>query len=249
MLSFMNIGDLGGGKGIRMNDVWGWTDPETKREYALAGRTNGTSFVDVTNPENPMYLGDLPMTEGANAAAWRDVKVFQNHAYIVADGAGQHGMQVFDLTRLRGLTEPQMFTEDAHYGEIGSAHNIVINEATGFAYTVGNSSGGETCGGALHMIDINEPKNPKFVGCFNDPATGNQGSGATHDAQCVIYAGPDAEHTGKEICVGSNGTAISVADVTNKENPVAISQGTYQNSAYVHQGWFTEDHRYFYQND
>jgi choice-of-anchor B domain-containing protein len=90
---------------------------------------------------------------------------------------------------------------------------------------------------------------PTFLGCFNDPQTGNNGSGATHDAQCVIYEGPDSEHSGKEICVGSNGSAISVADVTDKANPIAISQGTYPNSAYVHQGWFTEDHRYFYQND
>ena len=249
MLSFMNIGDLGGGKDIRMNDVWGWTDPETKREYALAGRTNGTSFVDVTNPENPMYLGDLPMTEGANAAAWRDVKVFQNHAYIVADGAGQHGMQVFDLTRLRGLTEPQMFTEDAHYGEIGSAHNIVINEATGFAYAVGVNSGGETCGGGLHMIDINTPKSPKFAGCFGHEGTGRAGTGYSHDAQCIIYAGPDTEHGGKEICFGGNETAVSISDVTDKSNPIALSTAEYPNAGYTHQGWITDNHEFFYVND
>jgi len=249
MLSFMNIGDLGGGKGIKMNDVWGWTDPDTKREYALAGRTNGTSFIDVTNPENPIYLGDLPMTEGSQAAAWRDMKVFMNHVYIVADGAGQHGMQVFDLTQLRDVTEPQMFTETAHYGEIGSAHNIVINEGTGFAYAVGVNSGGETCGGGLHMIDINSPAEPTFAGCFGHEGTGRAGTGYSHDAQCIIYAGPDTEHGGKEICFGGNETAVSISDVSDKSNPIALSTAEYPNAGYTHQGWITENHEFFYVND
>ena len=250
LVSFIPLKDLRMNRGVRFNDVWGWTEEETGKEYGIIGHMEAAVFIDVSDQQHPVVLGELPRTPGSPGSTWRDMKVFKDHAFIVADGAGQHGMQVFDLHRLREWSGTfEIYEPDLLYTNIASAHNIVINEATGFAYTVGNSSGGETCGGALHMIDINEPKNPKFVGCFNDPATGNQGSGATHDAQCVIYAGPDAEHTGKEICVGSNGTAISVADVTNKENPVAISQGTYPNSAYVHQGWFTEDHRYFYQND
>lgn len=249
LLSFVSIGDLGGGKGIKMNDVWGWTDPESGREYALAGRTNGTSFIDVTNAENPIYLGDLPMTEGANAATWRDIKVFKNHAYVVSDGAGQHGMQVFDLTQLRTVTSPQMFTETALYGEIGSAHNIVINEATGYAYAVGVNSGGETCGGGLHMIDINKPASPTFAGCFGHEGTGRAGTGYSHDAQCIIYAGPDTEHGGKEICFGGNETAVSISDVTDKSNPLALSVAEYPNAGYTHQGWITDNHEFFYVND
>ena len=249
LLSFVSLGDLGGGKGIRMNDVWGWTDPETGREYAIAGRTNGTSFVDVTDAENPRYLGDLPMTEGANAAAWRDMKVFNNFVFIVADGSGQHGMQVFDLTHLRDVTDPQTFAPDAFYGEIGSAHNIVINEDTGYAYAVGVNSGGETCGGGLHMIDINDPLNPTFRGCFGHEGTGRAGTGYSHDAQCVTYSGPDTEHAGKEICFGGNETAVSIADVTDKDNPIALSTAEYPNAGYTHQGWLTDDQEFFYVND
>ncbi len=249
LLSFVSLGDLGGGKSIHMNDVWGWTDPETGREYALAGRTNGTAFVDVTDAENPRYLGDLPMTEGANAAAWRDIKVFNNHAFIVADGSGQHGMQIFDLTQLRDVSEAQTFEATAHYGDFGSAHNIVINEASGFAYAVGVNSGGETCGGGLHMIDINNPTEPTFKGCFGHEGTGRSGTGYSHDAQCFIYAGPDTDHSGKEICFGGNETAVSISDVTDKDNPIALSVAEYPNAGYTHQGWITDDHEYFYVND
>ena len=250
MLSFLSVADIGGPRGVRLNDVWGWTDPETDREYALVGRMDGTSFVDITDPVNPKFLGDLPKPDSANPNVWRDIKVYKNHAYIVADGSGPHGMQVFDLTRLRNVRNaPQKFTMDAHYRNINSAHNIVINEETGYAYSVGSSSGGETCGGGLHMIDIRDPKNPKFAGCFADPQTGRASTGYSHDAQCVTYAGPDSTYRGREICMGSNETALSIADVTDKANPKALSRASYPNVGYSHQGWLTPDHQYFYMND
>ena len=252
LLSFMPIHELGGERGVRLNDIWGWTDPETDVEYALVGRVDGTAFVDIRDPNNPIYVGSLPLTEGANPNSWRDVKVYKNHAFIVADGAGQHGMQVFDLSQLRDVSHdamPVTFSESAHYDKIASAHNIVINENTGFAYTVGNSSGGETCGGGLHIINIQEPLQPTFAGCFADAETGRASTGYTHDAQCVTYNGPDAEHQGKEICFGANETALSIADVSDKENTIALSRASYPNVGYSHQGWLTEDHKYFYMND
>ena len=250
LLSFLPIEEIGGDRGVRMNDIWGWTDPKTGKEYALVGRINGTSFVDVSDPQNPVYVANLPMTEGSRANAWRDIKVYKNHAYVVADNAGEHGIQVVDLTKLRDFEgSPMMLEEDTIYDKVHSVHNIVINEDTGFAYAVGSSGGGQTCGGGLHMVNIQDPKNPSFAGCFADPSTGRSGTGYTHDAQCVTYEGPDKEYQGEEICIGANETAISIANVSDKENPRALSTASYPDYAYVHQGWFTEDQRYFFQND
>ncbi|MCY4171025.1 MAG: choice-of-anchor B family protein [Bacteroidetes bacterium] len=250
LLSYMTVEDLGGASGINTNDLWGWVDPETNREYAIVGRTNGTSFVDITDPANPTLIGDLPLTEGASPSSWRDIKVYANHAYIVADNAGPHGMQVFDLTRLRDTSDaPTLFTHDAHYDGVASAHNVVINEDTGFAYIVGSGDGGETCGGGLHMVNIQDPVAPEFVGCFADITTGRRGTGYSHDAQCVIYEGPDNDYQGQEICFNSNETALSISDVTDKSNPIAVSVAEYPNVAYTHQGWLTEDFQYFYMND
>ncbi len=249
LLSFVPWGELGAGRGARLNDVWGWTDAETGREYALVGRMDGTAFVDVTDPYNPRYLGNLAMTEGSRANSWRDMKVFRDYMFVVADGAGQHGMQIFDLTQLRDVTEPQEFEATAMYDGIASSHNIAINEETGFAYLVGSSDGGETCGGGSHMVDINDPLNPVFAGCFAHPNTGRRNTGNSHDTQCVIYHGPDEDYAGREICVNSNETALSIADVTDKDDPIAVAAADYPNVAYAHQGWLTEDHRYFYSND
>ena len=251
LLSFMTIADLGGEDDDALNDIWGWTDPETGVEYALVGRTNGTSFVDISNPSAPVLIGDLPLTDGAYPNSWRDIKVYKDHAYVVADNSGPHGMQVFDLTQLRDVTEPPVTFEEASiYRGVGSAHNVIINEATGFAFIVGFGGGGEeNCGSGLHIVNIQDPANPEFAGCFIDTETGRGRPGATHDAQCVTYHGPDAEHAGKEICLSSNANALSIADVTDKENPIALASVSYPGVRYAHQGWLTEDHAYFYLND
>ncbi len=249
LVSFLPMNLIGGKPGITLNDMWGWYDEDTGNEYAIVGRSDGASFIDVTDPSNPVYVGDLPMTEGARISVWRDIKVYKNHAYIVSDGAGEHGMQVFDLTRLRGLTEPQVFEPDFLYTGIASSHNIVMNEETGFAYAVGSSGGGETCGGGLHMIDVRSPKEPTFAGCFTDGVTGRRGTGYSHDAQCVTYIGPDPDYQGREICIGSNETALSFSDVTDKDNPISISTVTYPNVAYTHQGWLSADQSLFFSND
>ncbi|WP_420636111.1 choice-of-anchor B family protein [Candidatus Palauibacter sp.] len=251
VLSFLPLDEIGGtDRGIETNDVWGWTDPQTGREYAIAGRTDGTAFIDISDPAAPVYLGNLPKTPGSLTQSWRDIKVYADHAFVVADNAGRHGMQVFDLTRLRDVRNaPVEFDPDVVYEGIASAHNIVINEETATAYSVGSSGGGETCGGGLHMIDISDPKAPSFVGCHAQQGTGQGRTGYTHDAQCVNYHGPDADHVGKEICFGSNETAVVIADVTDRDNPATLATADYPAAAYTHQGWLTEDQRYFYQND
>ena len=221
--------------GVAGNDIWGWADPVSGNEYALMGMNTGTAFVDVTDPENPVHLGRLP--SHTVASAWRDIKVYQDYAYIVADNAGDHGMQVFDLTRLRGLVGSQIFNADMRYGDFGNAHNLVINESTGFAYAVGTN----TCGGGLHIIDITTPINPQFAGCYS--------SSDTHDSQCVIYNGPDVDHLGQEICISSNENHVEIVDVTIKFSPVAIAAQTYPDIGFTHQGWLTEDHRYFFLGD
>ncbi|MBW3553198.1 MAG: choice-of-anchor B family protein, partial [Gemmatimonadetes bacterium] len=245
LLSFVPTSMLrapGHARGVRTNDNWGWTDRETGREYALVGRNDGTSFVDITDPSNPVLVGDLPKTpETPRSQLWRDIKVYRDHAFIVADGAGEHGMQVFDLTRLRHVSEPPaLFEPDVLYrGEgrnvIGSSHNIAINEETGFAYLIDRRCAG------LHMVDIREPTKPKFAGCA-DP-------GPTHDVQCIIYRGPDARYRGREICLRSAADDFIISDVTDRSDPVEVATVSHPNPAYLHQGWVTEDHRYFFMDD
>ena len=240
LLSFMPLADVGGDRSnSAANDIWGWTS-STGKEYAILGRVFGTSFVDISDPQNPVYLGELP-THGAFGSSWRDIKTYNDHAFIVSE-ASQSGMQVFDLTQLKSVTNPPVtFSETTHYNQNSSAHNIVINEDSGYAYLVG-AARKNSCSGGLHMIDISNPASPSFAGCFST-------DGYTHDAQCVNYTGPDADHQGKEICLNSNEDTITIVDVSNKSNPVQLSRTGYTGSAYTHQGWLTEDQVYFLLDD
>ena len=286
LLSVLPIEALGGTAETDLNDVWGWTDPQTGTEYALVGRTDGTAFVDVSSPTEPVYVGELP--SHTTASAWRDVKVYDDHAFVVSEAPG-HGMQVFDLTRLRDVgadERPKMFDATAHYdgGEsvrLETAHNVAVNTDTGFAYIVGGDASGAapTCGGGLHMVNVQSPATPTFAGCVPDVATDANGSGRsarfsgpssaarlgpnarqsgsarakdagyTHDAQCVTYRGPDPEHRGDEICINANETVVNIADVTDKDAPVTIAEADYPDVGYVHQAWLTDDHRYLYVDD
>ena len=233
LLAFMPLASIGGGSG---NDVWGWTDSGSGREFALMGLSNGTSFVEITNPLAPIYLGRLP-THTSNSS-WRDIKVYNNHAFVGSEASG-HGMQVFDLTNLLNVTTPPViFSETAHYNGFGNSHNIVINEGSGFAYAVGTN----TCSGGLHMVNIQNPASPTNAGCFSS-------DGYTHDAQCVNYTGPDPDHQGQEVCFNSNEDTLTLANVTNKASPTLIVKKGYTQSGYTHQGWLTDDQKYFLLDD
>jgi choice-of-anchor B domain-containing protein len=216
-----------------VSDVWGWTDPETGREYALVTLDTGTSFVDVTNPEVPTVVGYLPGR--GDATAERDVKVHANHALVVAE-AFDAGIQVLDLTRLRDVTAPPVtLAETAHYVAEGLSwsRNIAVDAASGFAYVAGSN----TCAGGLHAVDVSNPAQPAFAGCVGQ-------DGFIQDAQCSSYAGPDAEHQGRQVCFAFAEDTLTILDVTDKSAPQVLARESYPGVGYTFQGWTTEDQLY-----
>ena len=136
---------------------------------------------------------------------------------------------MFDLRQLRNRKpkasgEVSILEETTHYDQFGSSHNIVINEDTGYLYSVGTY----TCTGGLHIVDISDPVNPQFVTCYKD-------DGFVHDAQCVVYNGPDTDYHGREICFCYSETTMTIVDVEDKDNMKMISRVVYDNLYYTHQ--------------
>lgn len=265
LMSFLPLASLGGttnsgtGTVASLATTWGWADPATGREYAIVGRSDGTAFVDVTDPLNPVYLGLLPRpatqtNTPANAVSvslWKELKVLNNHVFVVSEATG-HGMQTFDLARLRGVTTPQTFTETGRYTGFGRAHNVLVSEASNTAIGTGMSADGTTrqagCGQGLEFVDVSNPASPVFAGCYNGPVV-NGSRGYTHDAQCVAYHGPDTRYTGREICLMADEKVIHIVDVTQKSSVQLLGSITYPNVSYAHQGWLSEDQRYFFFDD
>ncbi len=235
LMDVESLQDLGGG--ANGNDCWGWMDSETGREIAIYGRSTGASFIDVTDATDMKYFANLPTA--TDPSLWRDIKVYNGYAFIVSE-AGGHGLQVVDLNALLNLPtdEVTQIQPDATYAGFGNAHNIMINEETGFAYAIGTN----TFSGGMHILDIQDPLNPTLVGAYE--------GAYSHDVHPILYQGPDADYAGKEIVVCFNGNSgISIVDVEDKSDTQLISQLSYAESGYTHQGWVGENHRYCYFND
>lgn len=161
-------------------------------------------------------------------------------AYIVAD-VEDHGIQILDMKRLlnndpktpKNLTKSDLVS---HYTGFRNCHSIIANEKSNTVYcglTLSNN-----CEGRLALVDVSDPSKPKGLGYIKTDRR-------VHDAQCVIYDGPDKKHKGREICVDYDEKQITVVDMTNKTNAVLISQTSYKGVSYTHQGWWTDSTQCF----
>ncbi len=228
--SWMTMSDLGFG-GANGNDCWGYTSP-SGREYALMLTTQGTAVVEVSNPTLPDLVGTI---SGPNST-WRDIKVYGSRAYAVSEGGS--GIQVIDLSNVDAGV---VTLENTVTGPGTSAtHNIALDEVSGFLYRTGGGSEG------LRIYSLANPSAPQYVGSWSQRYV--------HDAQVVTYtSGPFAGRELAYCCGGLNGgqtdTGLTIVDVTNKSNPVVLSQVSYPARAYSHQGWLSNDRTRFYLGD
>ena len=240
-----------------LSDIWGWTDRASGDEYVLFGKTNGTAIYRITDPTDPVYVGELPNT-GAQLI-WHDIKIDDDFAYVVSESPG-HGVKVYDLRQLRQLGAapitpfPLPFTST--YAVDGTAHNVVVDTDSDTLYLVGSGqvlgmggactlNGEPTDNAGLHAIDVRNPLTPRYLGCY-------AGDGYVHDAHCATYTGPDLPHRGKTICVTSNEDSVSIVDMSDPTAPVLLSRADneeYPDVAYSHQGWMSEDQRFYFHGD
>ena len=237
LLAFAPLADIGAP--ANTNDIWGWVSPVTGIEYALVGCSNGTAFVDVSNPIAPIYLGKLP-THTVNSL-WRDIETYNNYLFVGSEAAG-HGLQIFDLMQLDGVTNaPVVFSESAFYEGFGKSHTITINQQTGYCYCNGTN----TFEGGLHIVDISDPLNPTLAGGFAV-------DGYTHDCFVWSYDGPDAAFTGQELVFACNEDKLTIVNVNDKTDCFAVGSYDYGSAitvGYIHQGWVTKDKAHFLIND
>jgi choice-of-anchor B domain-containing protein len=213
------------------------------------GQQDGTAFAEITKEGKLSYLGRLPQV--SVPSKWREIRA-QNDLMIIGSEAEGHGIQIFDMKKLLNLDPAKPKTFDklkdlvGHYDKlpVGRTHNVVTNPKTNFIYSVGAAPRTDKCGAGIIFIDISDPSKPTNAGCAAQ-------DGYVHDAQCVIYKGPDTQYNGREICYGYNEDTLTIYDVTDKKNPVVLSITSYEGAAYTHQGSVLdlEDQRYLLLDD
>ena len=217
------------------SDCWGYVSP-TGREYAILGMSNGTAFVEITNPSASQLVKFMPRPASASDSIWRNNKTYQHYCYAVSEGGG--GIQIFDLAGIdQGVVTDLGTVVD---GGVTSSHSMIINEVTGFLYRMGGGSSG------IRAYSLANPALPAYVSAWNPKYT--------HDG--AVFNWPSGPYAGREIflaCGGLNGgqtdTGMDIIDITDKANIVVIGRATYPNASYCHQVWISPDFKYAYIND
>jgi choice-of-anchor B domain-containing protein len=280
-----------GSGGLLLSDIWGWTSPNGE-DYALVGTGNGMSVVRVTDPRNPQFIGQVPTTAPLDDAnLWGDVGLFNvrhdddgedftGYAYYTTEAEGA-GINILELNQLDEMSPadpgfeimPSGVFEDGGYV---SAHNVYVNEETGFAYVVGVELAGEetACDGEpftedarFHtlILDLNpNPLNPVIVACRADAGE--------HDIYVVNYNGPDKDYRGREIAFVFDGRdkdapsrrgtrtddtpgelvggTTEIWDVTDKHDIKVISSFVPEGLCFSHAGWTSSNqHEFLLIND
>lgn len=229
---FLSHAELGSSEG-QGSSSWGWTSPNG-REFIAIGQKQGTAFAEISKEGKLVYVGRLP--HNSVASLWREIRGYKNYM-VIGSEAERHGIQIFDMNKLLTIdpAKPVTFKKTDVTGlfnglPIGRAHNVVVNEETDFVYAVGAMPRTDKCKAGLIFIDVKDPSNPTSPGCAPQ-------DGYVHDAQCLIYRGPDTKYVGREVCYGYNEDTLTIYDVTDKKAPTVLSITSYEGAAYTHQGW------------
>ncbi len=234
LLAWMPLSDFGVPAGGNGNSCFGYVSP-SGREYALFGHSEGTAVVEITQPGNPVIVGQI----AGPSSLWRDIRVFGSYAYAGSEGGS--GIQVINLTNVDSgsVTLANTITT----GGSTATHTLEINTASGRLYRAGGGSNG------LRIYDLNaNPANPVYLGSWS--------ARYVHEAQVVTYptGGPGGGPREIAICNGGlNGgftdTGIDIVDVTNAASPVHVAHFTYGSPGFSHQSWLSPDRQYLFHND
>lgn len=233
------------------NDIWGFLDLNTGREYAVMGVRNGTAVIDVTDTDNLVEVGFAP----GDATTWRDIKVhqffdgganrFRAYAYITADSATNR-LTVIDLSNLPlGISVVGEQTNER------AAHNVAIanvNFATGVAqppFDVQLLTGGSNLdGGAFRSYTLGNPESPSLQA--------QSPGGYMHDgASFVVDDSRAPSICGRAACqviADFNEGSFELYDYDNGASTL-LSSTTYPQANYVHSGWSSEDTNFLFVHD
>lgn len=208
-------------------NVCGWW--ANGREYALLGASQGLIIVDVTNPDDPQQIVQIPGPDNL----WKEIKTYKNFAYVTSEG-GQ-GLQIVDLSKLPSPNlESKFYTGDgAVAGKIDRIHALHIDVTKGFAYLYGGSNAdGQLFNGGAVVCDLTDPWNPVFAGKFDQ-------LGYIHDG----YVDNDTMYA-SHIQAGF----FSIVNMADKSAPELINfQHTPTN--FTHNTWLSEDRKTLFTTD
>lgn len=235
------------------SSIWGYTDLDDNREYAVIGLNNGTGVVDITDPANPRIVGTI----AGVSSSWREVKTYQvknqttgkwdGYAYITTEGSNG-GIQIIDLTKLPNsvsLANTWRGVSTSHTATIGNVdlYTSVANDPNfpPILYINGSNKGG------IRFVSLADPINLQEVGAWTTEYV--------HDSTPLVIRDSRASQCGaghnpcEVVFLFNGGRGFKIIDVTNKSAPVTLGSMTYPSLGYTHQGWYSKDTNYVFIDD
>lgn len=207
-----NLTYLGNFRHLRMtrySSIWGHTAPDG-REYALLGNYDGTSIIDITDAPDLREVSFI----SAAGSKWREIKVYQNYAYVVNESGG--GMDIIDLTDL-----PHSAQKVSSFTGFSTSHTLSIDEVRGILYAEGNSEE------PVRVYSLADPLMPQFITSI--------GLHDNHD----MYAASNRVY----LAEGHTGN-IAIYDSTDLNNFVLLRRFSIPDAGFVHNVWPTDDGNY-----
>lgn len=198
----------------RYSSIWGYTD-QGGREYAILGVYDGTSIIDITDAPDLKEVSFIPATK----SKWREIKVYQNFAYVVNETSG--GMDIIDLAQL-----PSSARKVATFHGFSTSHTLSIDEARGFLYAEGDSTE------PVRVYSLQNPLAPEFITSI--------GLHDNHDMYAIgnrVYLAEG--HTGN----------IAIYDATDVTNMLLLKRFSIPDAGFVHNVWPTDDGNYLFSTE
>lgn len=240
----------------RANDIWGFNDLNTGREYAFIGIENGVAILDITDPTAPEQVG----APTGSSTTWRDIEIYQrfdasaqrwrSYAYITAD-AVQDPLILLDLSGLPNTVERVNFTSDHR-----SAHTDYILNSD---YTYGISQTGETpvlaiagsnlVAGNHRLYSLSDPRAPALLSVSSSGYAHDLSAFPIKDARKNTQCVNAAARPQCQVLTDFNENTVDVWDVSDPTSRQLLASHQYANARFVHSGWWTDDGRYLYVND
>ncbi|MEZ4926654.1 MAG: choice-of-anchor B family protein [Saprospiraceae bacterium] len=209
--------------GQTLANICGYT--QDGREYALLGASKGMIIVDITNPDMPQQIVQIPGPDNL----WKEIKTYDHYAYVTSEG-GQ-GLQIVDLSNLPNSTlNSHFYTGDGVIqGGMDKIHALHIDVKKGYLYTFG----GDLFQGGAKILDLNsDPYNPSYVGKYDQ-------LGYVHDG----FAENDTLYAA-HIYTG----ILAIVDMADKSNPKVLGTATTPGH-FTHNAWLLDDHKHILTTD
>ncbi|MEL6926496.1 MAG: hypothetical protein AAFO94_20810, partial [Bacteroidota bacterium] len=138
------------------NEVWGIA--RGGKEYAIIGSTEGTHFIDVTNPAEASEVFFVEGGTSGEAIIHRDYHDYGCYLYAVADEGSNSTLQIIDLSDLPNSIEVVYDSKEL----IRRAHNIFIDSSAARLYAMATMDGANWYE-AIKIYDLSNPANPVLM--------------------------------------------------------------------------------------